>query len=105
MYWAYVAYLYSMWCEERSLAIARDGAQPLGQPQGVGQLFRHYAGPAAGTHVREQHDHGVGFERRLGVPTGGVQQAVDDAPVLHIRRQQAERDAPDLGPGDPVALA
>ena len=55
--------------------------------------------------MREQHDHRVGFQRRLDMAASGVQQAVDDASVLHVRRQQAERDAPDLGPGDLVALA
>ena len=44
-----------------------DRAQMLGQAQRVGQLLRHDAGPAPGADMREQHDHRIGFERRIGM--------------------------------------
>ena len=66
---------------------------------------RHHARPAAGAHMREQHDHGIGFQRRLRVAAGRAQQAVDDAAVLHVGREQAERHLRDLRPGHALAVA
>ncbi len=53
----------------------------------------------------EQHDHRIGFERRLRVAARRPQQAVDDPPVLHVGREQAQRHFCDLRPGDGLPVA
>ena len=77
----------------------------FGETQGVGELLGHHAGPAPGADMGEQHDHRVRFEGRLERRAGGREQLVDDPPVLHVRRQQAERHLADLGPGHAVTIA
>ena len=44
-------------------------------------------------------------QRRRRLRAGRSQRAVDDAAVLHVRRQQAQRHLPDLVPGYLVAVA
>ena len=49
----------------------------------------------------------IEFDSSVGcdIAAGGAQQAVDDAAVLHVGREQAERHLRDLGPGDALAVA
>lgn len=55
--------------------------------------------------MREQHDHRVGFERPRRLAAGAAQIAIDNAAVLHVGCQQAERDPRDLVPTDALAVA
>ena len=66
------------------------------RPSVSASFVRHHAGPAPGPHMGElrtiiELDSSVGAE-----PPPACKQkiAVNDPPVLHIRRQQAERDLP-----------
>src|SRR5262245_52199965 len=61
----------------------RDGADGRSQPERLGEPRRHDACPAAGSHMREQHDHRVRFKRRMRFATGRAEEAVNNAPVLH----------------------
>ena len=47
-------------------------------------ISRHDARPAPGAHVREQHDHRVGFKRRFYGNARFGEVPVDDAAVLHV---------------------
>ena len=78
----------------------RDRPHVIGQAERFGELCRHDARPLAGAHMGKQHDHRIRFKRRRRLGAGGAQQAVEDAAVLHVRREQAERDFADLRPGD-----
>jgi hypothetical protein len=52
-----------------------------------------------------EDDHRFGFQACLRVAAGLAKQAFDDAAILHVRRQQAERNLGDFGPGHFVAVA
>ena len=54
--------------------------------------------------MREQHDHRVRFQRRADLNARLGKVLVDDAAVLHVGREQAERQPADLGPGDLLAV-
>ena len=79
------------------------GADRLGEAEGLGQVERHDRRPFAGADMREQHDHRVRFQRRPAVHAGPGQVLVDDAAVLHVGRQQAERHAGRPPPRSPLS--
>ncbi len=53
----------------------------------------------------EQHDDGIGFQCRGDVRPLVAKQVLDDPPVLHVGRQQAQRHLAHLGPGDRLPVA
>ena len=55
--------------------------------------------------MRIEHQQRVRRQRRRGFRADRTQRAVDDAPVLHVRRQQAQRHLADFLPGHLLAIA
>ena len=74
-------------------------------PERLRELGRHHAGPAPGLHMGIEHQQRVRRQRRRRLGADRAQRAVDDAPVLHVRRQQAQRHLPDLLPRHLLAVA
>ena len=83
----------------------RNAAHGIGKAQRLRKLRRHHAGPASGLHVGIENEQRVRGQRRRGFGADRKQRLVDDAAVLHVRRQQAQRHLPDLLPGDLIAIA
>src|SRR5690606_9129553 len=68
-----------------------DRADWLGKAQHLGKVQWHDGGPLARADMREKQDHRVRFQRRLYAGACFFQMLVDDAAVLHVRREKAER--------------
>ena len=83
----------------------RNAADGVRQPQRLRQLRRHHAGPAPGLDVGIEHQQRVRRQRRHRLGADRRQRAVDDAAVLHVRRQQAQRHLADFLPGHLLAIA
>jgi hypothetical protein len=71
------------------------GRQRMGEQPRVG---RHAGQARAG--VADQGRHRVGLDHRARGLAGGGEGRVDDPPVLHVGRQEAERELSGPGPGD-----
>ena len=75
------------------------------KPERLRELRRHHAGPAPGLDVGVEHQQRVRRQRRHRLRAHRLQRAVDDAAVLHVRRQQAQRHLPDFLPRHLLAIA
>jgi hypothetical protein len=53
----------------------------------------------------EERGDGVGLDAGCGLGAGCLEGGVDDAPVLHVRGEEAERPLGGLCPGDGVLWA
>ena len=85
--------MFELWVGER------DRPHPLQLAQHVDEVIRHDGGQAHRLdRGQEVHDR-VGLEPGRGVDIGHSEGAVDDAAVLHVGRQEAERLLRSLGPG------
>ncbi len=74
-------------------------ADAIGRVDHQHEMFRQDAGQAMQPDMRIQADHRVGFDFRLGRAIDLRKNAVDDAAVLHVRRQKAQGVACRLAPG------
>ena len=83
----------------------RNAAHGIRQAQRLRELGRHHAGPAPGLHMGVENEQRVRGQRRRRFGADRAERAIDDAPVLHVRRQQAQRHLPDFLPGDVIAVA
>ena len=75
------------------------------KPERLREFRRHHAGPAPGLDMRIEHHERVRGQRRRGLGADRRQRAIDDAAVLHVGRQQAQRHLPDFLPGHLLAIA
>ena len=72
----------------------RNGSDCVRQTKRLRELGRHHAGPASGFDVGVKHDDRIGCQRRGGLGTDGAERAIDDAAVLHVRRQRQSGTCP-----------
>src|SRR5258708_25509020 len=69
------------------------------------EALRHDGGPAAQTDMGDEGEDRIRLDDDPRLDDAGItEETVDDAPILHIRRQQAERDLGDLVPADLLAI-
>ena len=64
------------------------------------ELARHDRRPLARAHVRDEIEDRIGLDRRDRRRSDRAKNAVDDPPVLHIGRQQAQRRTRRFAPSD-----
>ena len=80
--------------------------RPAVLPEQGEKRVRDHAGPFAGSHIGEERDHRVGLHGNSGTArVSRDEEAVDDPAVLHVRREQAQRQSRGFAPahrGQPV---
>ncbi len=82
----------------------RDAAQVRRQRIGVEPRLRGHAGQSRAGVCDERRDR-VGLDRRHRRDARAGERVVDDPPVLHVGREQAERERGGVGPGHALRAA